>query len=206
MNLHALLQLAVAAALVNNLVFTLMIGVCPMCGGSRKLSGAACMGAAVMIVMGIASPVAWAFDRYVLVPHALAYLQTLSFILVIVSLVQFLEIALEKLLPRVYEAIGAYFPIITTNCAVLAVCILSAGDKPVTGRPFGVVESVVNGVASGAGFLLALVLMAGIQRRLELSDVPRPLKGLPITMLSAGIASLAFLGFAGLSFNALFRG
>lgn len=206
MNLHALLQLAVAAALINNLVFTLMIGVCPMCGGLRKFSGAAGLGVAVMIVMGIASPVAWAFDRYVLVPRGLPYLEILSFILIIVLLVQFLEIVLEKVAPRVFEAIGGYLPAITANCAVLAVCLLCAGNNPVTGRPFGGIEACVNGVASGAGFLLALVLMSGIQQRLELSNVPAPMKGLPITMLSAGLASLAFLGFAGLSFNTLFGG
>jgi Na+-translocating ferredoxin:NAD+ oxidoreductase subunit A len=206
MNLHALLQLAVAAALINNIVFTLMIGVCPLCGGSRKVSGAAWMGAAMMIVMGIASPAVWAFNRYVLVPHALVYLSTLSSILIIVSLVQFLEIALEKLVPRVYEAIGAFLPIVATNCAVLAVCLLGTANNPVTGTPFGAVDALVNGIASGAGFLLAIVMMAGVQSRLELTDVPGPLKGLPITLLSAGIASLAFLGFAGLSFKTVFGG
>jgi Na+-translocating ferredoxin:NAD+ oxidoreductase subunit A len=206
MNLHALLQLAVVAALINNIVFTLMIGVCPLCGSPRKLSGAAWMGMGVVIVMGATSSVSWAFDTYVLIPHGLQYLRTLSFIVVIVTLVQFLDMALDKLWPPVYEAIGAYHPVIATNCAVLAVCLLCAGNNPVTGRPFGGVEAFVNGVASGAGFLVAVMLMAGIQHRLELSNVPRSMRGLPITMLSAGIASLAFLGFASLSFNALFRG
>jgi electron transport complex protein RnfA len=206
MNLHALLQLAVVSALVNNLVFSLMIGVCPLCGGSRRFSGAAWMGAAVIIVTGITSPTVWAFNRYLLVPHALQSLQILSFILVAVTIVQFLDMVLEKLVPRVYETVGAYLPVVATNCAVLAVCLLVAGNNPVTGRPFGAIDAFVNGVAAGAGFLLATMLMAGIQYRLELSNVPRPLRGLPITLLSAGIASLAFLGFAGLSFTTLFRG
>jgi electron transport complex protein RnfA len=207
MNLHALLQLAVAAALINNLVFTLMIGFCPLCGSSRKLSGAFSMGMAAMVVMGITSPAVWAFNRYVLVPHSMQYLQTMAAVLVAITLVQFLELAIEKLLPpQAYEAIGAFFPMIATNCAVLAVCLLTAGNNPVTGCPFTAVEAFVNGVASGAGFLLALVLMSGIQMRLEMSDIPAPLRGLPITFLSAGLISLAFLGFAGLSFNPFFGG
>jgi Na+-translocating ferredoxin:NAD+ oxidoreductase subunit A len=206
MNLHALLQLAVAAALINNLVFTLMVGVCPLCGPSRRLRGAFLMGVAVIFVMGITAPAAWAFNRYVLIPHSMQSLQIMAFVLLVVLLVQLMEMALEKLWPRAYEAVGDYFPMIATNCAVLAVCLLCAGDNPVTGHPFTGIEAFVNGVASGAGFLLATVLMAGIQIRLELSDVPAPLRGLPITLLSAGLVSLAFLGFTGLSFNALFGG
>jgi electron transport complex protein RnfA len=206
MNLHELLQLAVVAALVNNLVFTLMIGVCPMCGPSRRLRDSLWMGVAAIIVMGAAAPAAWAFNRFVLIPHSMNYLRIMSFVLLVVIMVQALEIGLEKAWPRVYEAIGVYFPVIATNCAVLAVCLLSAGENPVTGRPFTFIEAFVNGLSSGAGFLLSIVLMAGIQLRLEMADVPAPLRGLPITFLSAGIVSLAFLGFTGLSFNALFGG
>jgi electron transport complex protein RnfA len=206
MNLHTLLQLVVFSTLINNIVFTLMIGICPLCGVTRKLSGAAWMGVAVMIVMGATSLVTWLVNRYVLVPHSIQYLQTMVFILIIVSLVQFLEMALEKFWPLVYEALSAYLPIIATNCAVLAVCLLNAGRNPVTGRSFTLIEAFVNGVASGAGFLLALLLLSGIQHRLELSHVPASMKGLPITFLSAGLVSLAFLGFAGLSFNSLFGG
>jgi electron transport complex protein RnfA len=206
MNLHALLQLVINSMLINNIVFSLMIGVCPLCGASRRLSQTTWMGVAVTIVMAMSATVCWAFNTYVLVPNSLLYLQTIVFIVVIVLCVQILEMALEKAWPFFYEAIGIYLPVITTNCAVLAVCLLSAGTNPLTGNPFTLVEAFVNGAASGIGFLLAILLMSGIQLRLELSDVPAPLRGLPITLLSAGLISLAFLGFSGLSFETLFSG
>jgi Na+-translocating ferredoxin:NAD+ oxidoreductase subunit A len=206
MNFHALLQLVISSMLINNIVFTLMIGVCPLCGASQRLSQSAWMGITITIVMGISSTVSWMFSQYVLAPHSLLYLQTMVFIIIIVSLVQLFELALEKLWPFFYESIGDYLPVITTNCAVLAVCLLSAGTNPVTGHPFTFVEAFVNGVATGLGFMLAVILMSGIRRRLELSEVPAPLKGLPIMFLSAGLMSLAFLGFSGLSVTALFSG
>jgi len=206
MNIHALLQLVASSMLINNIVFTLLIGFCPLCGAYRRLSGAAWMGVAVTIVMGTTASCCWVINQYVLVPRSAQYLHTLVFILVIVSLVQLLEMVLEKFFPWLYEAIGVYLPVIATNCSVLAICLLSVGANPVTGRPFTFVEALVNGIASGAGFLLALVLISGVRHRLELSNVPAAMRGLPIIFLSAGLISLAFLGFTGLSFAPMFGG
>jgi electron transport complex protein RnfA len=206
MTIHGLLQLVASSMLINNIVFVLLIGFCPLCGTSRRFSGAAWMGIAVTIVMGATSASCWTINRYVLVPHGVQYLHTLVFILVIVSLVQLLEMVLEKFFPWLYESIGIFLPVISTNCSVLAICLLGVGANPVTGRPFSFVEASVNGVAAGAGFMLALVLISGVQHRLELSNVPAAMKGLPIIFLSAGLISLAFLGFAGLSFTPSFGG
>jgi Na+-translocating ferredoxin:NAD+ oxidoreductase subunit A len=206
MTLHVFLQLCVASVLINNMVFSLTIGVCPAFGPNHRLSSAVGIGISAIFVMGFTSVLTWAFNRYVLVPLDIAYLQILVFILLIVSFVQFLEIMLQKFRPVLYDAFGAHLSVLSTNCAVVAASLFGAGQNPITGLPFSCPDAFVNGIASGTGFLLALVLMSGIRMRLELSHVPGPLRGLPVTFVSAGLISLAFLGFSGLSFDSLFGG
>jgi electron transport complex protein RnfA len=199
-NIASLIGISIGAVLINNFVLSRFIGLCPFFGVSKKLSSATGMGMAVIFVMALASSFSWLINRYVLVPYHVEYLQTIVFILVIAGLVQLLEIALQKYSPSLYEALGIYLPLITTNCAVLAVAIINSGTNQFTGAPFTFIESFVNGVMSGVGFMFALILMAGIRERIELVDVPKLLDGLPIVFITAGLIALAFLGFAGLKF------
>jgi Na+-translocating ferredoxin:NAD+ oxidoreductase subunit A len=196
----SLVSISIGAVLINNFVLSRFIGLCPFFGVSTKLSSAVGMGLAVIFVMAIASMFTWLIYAFVLIPNDAGYLQTIVFILVIAALVQLVEMALQKYSPALYEALGIYLPLITTNCAVLGVAIINAGVNQLTGRPFTFFESLVNGIMSGVGFMLALLLMAGVRERLELANTPKTLKGLPIAFVSAGLMALAFLGFAGLSF------
>jgi|GEM_PF-307750 electron transport complex protein RnfA len=198
MNWTGILELCVASILVNNIVLTRLIGVCPLCGTHKKLSDALGMGLSAIVVMGVASTLAWVINRHLLLPLNVEYLQTFVFILVIMSLALIGDMALMKLAPGVYERAGKYLPALASNCAVIAVALVSAQANPVTHKPFSLVEAFVNGIATGAGFTLALVLMSSLQERLEFADIPRPLKGLPAAFLGAGLLSLAFLGFSGL--------
>ena len=159
------------------------------------------MGMAVIFVMGMASVFTWCVDTYILVPYDLSYLQTIVFILVIASLVQLVEMVLQKFSPALYESLGIYLPLITTNCVVLAVALINTRENPYTGQRFTFLEAFVNGIASGVGFTVALALMAGIREKLEMAPVWKPLSGLPIAFISAGLIALAFLGFIGLSFS-----
>jgi Na+-translocating ferredoxin:NAD+ oxidoreductase subunit A len=195
-----LVEISIGAVLINNFVLSRFIGLCPFFGVSNKISNAFGMGIAVIFVMSIASMCTWLFDHYILLPYKVGYLHTLMFILVIASCVQFVEMVLQKYSRRLYESLGIYLPLITTNCAVLGIALINAGTNPMTGAPFTFVESLVNAIMSGAGFLLALLLMAGIRDRLEVVNIPKALQGLPISFIIAGLMALAFLGFSGFHF------
>lgn len=187
-----ILLFMVACVLSNNFIFSRYLGICPFLGVSSKVETAVGMGMAVTFVMGLASLFTWMVYYWLLVPLNLAYLDTISFILVIASLVQFVEMFLKKSVPSLYKALGIYLPLITTNCAVLGVTVLNVGGS------YDVLKSVFNGVFGALGFLLAIVLMAGVRERLETSDVPKPLRGFAISFIIAGLMSVAFLGFVGL--------
>lgn len=195
-----LIAISIGAIFINNFVLSRFLGLCPFFGVSKRLSSATGMGMAVIFVMAIASSFTWIINKFILLPTGTLYLQPIAFILVIAALVQLVEMALQKYSPSLYEALGIYLPLITTNCAVLGVAIINTGLNPYTGKAFSFVESLINGVMSGVGFMLALVLMAGIREKLEFSDIPKIFEGLPISFISAGLMALAFLGFAGLNF------
>jgi electron transport complex protein RnfA len=195
-----LIGISIGAVLVNNFVLSRFIGICPFLGVSKKLSSATGMGMAVIFVMGIASAFTWVINTQILLPCKVEYLQTIVFILIIAALVQLVEMIMQKYSQSLYESLGIYLPLITTNCAVMGVVLLNAGINQFTGRPFTLIESIVNGVMSGAGFMLALILMAGVREKLELANIPELLEGLPIIFITAGLMALAFLGFAGLKF------
>jgi len=199
-NIASLIGISISAIFINNFVLSRFLGLCPFFGVSKKLSSATGMGMAVIFVMAIASSFTWVINSYILEPFGISYLQTIVFILVIAALVQLVEMALQKYSPTLYEALGIYLPLITTNCAVLGVALINTGLNPLTGQPFTFIESLLNGVMSGIGFMLALILMAGLREKLELSNIPKTLDGLPISFITAGLMALAFLGFAGLNF------
>ena len=182
------------AALVNNFVLSQFMGICPFLGVSKKVETAAGMGGAVVFVITIASLCTSILYNYLLVPAQLEYLNTIVFILVIAALVQFVEMVLKKMMPALYKSLGVYLPLITTNCAVLGVALLSVQNE------YGVLESVVNGIGASLGFLLAIVLMAGIREKLENSNSPEAFKGTPIVLITAGLMAIAFCGFGGVGF------
>lgn len=178
--------------LSNNMIFSRFLGTCPFLGVSSKVETATGMGLAVTFVMGLASLFAWVAYEYLLVPLGLQYLNTIAFIFIIATLVQLVEMFMKKSLPALYSALGIYLPLITTNCAVLGVALLNMNNG------YNLLESVLNGVFSALGFLLAIVIMAGIRERLEPSDIPSPFKGFSISLVIAGMLSVAFMGFGGL--------
>ena len=182
----------IGAICVNNVVLAQFLGICPFLGVSSKVETSMGMGAAVTFVMAIAAVVAWLIQTYVLVPLDIVYMQTIVFILVIAALVQMVEIMLKKLSPSLYQALGIFLPLITTNCAVLGVAILMIQKE------FNLLQSVTYSVATALGFALALVLFAGIRERLDFEDVPKALMGVPIALITAGILAMAFMGFSGL--------
>ena len=207
MEFKALMIIAVSAIFINNFVFARFLGICPYIGVSKQLDSAVGMGAAVMFVMTLASMVTWLIYRYLLSPEPvniffqlfsmqnppdLTFLRTIAFILVIASLVQFVEMVIQKMSPTLYSSLGIYLPLITTNCAILGAAILNIDEN------YTFIESIVNGFTAGVGFTLALVLMAGIRERLELADIPESLQGIPIAFITAGLMAMAFLGFSGL--------
>jgi Na+-translocating ferredoxin:NAD+ oxidoreductase subunit A len=196
-----LLQIAIGAILINNFILARFLGLCPFFGVSKKLSSAIGMGISVVFVMSVATLFTWSIQKWVLAPFGVDFLRTIVFILVIASLVQLVEMALQKYVPALYEALGIFLPLITTNCAILGVAIINTELNPYTGGAFSLVEAVINAAASGMGFTLALVLMAGIRERLEFARIPKPLEGLPIAFVTAGLMALAFLGFSGFSFS-----
>ena len=185
----------VSAILVDNFVLSKFLGCCPFLGVSKKMDSALGMSGAVIFVMGLASAATWPIQHYLLEEMNLEYMNTLVFILVIAALVQLVEIVLKRYIPALYKSLGIYLPLITTNCAVLGVTMLNVDNK------YGFWESVVNGIGAGVGFMLALVLFAGIRRKLESCDVPKAFRGLPITLVAASLVSLSFMGFAGLAEN-----
>jgi len=187
-----LILIFISAAIVNNFVLAYFLGLCPFVGVSKKISSAVSMGMAVMFVMTITAAVTWLIYHLILVPFNVVILEYVAFILVIASLVQLVEMFIRKVSKPLYDTLGIYLPLITTNCAILGLALFAVL------RDYGFMESIVFGVGAGAGFTLALVLMAGIREQLELADVPRHFKGAGITMIVAGSLALAFMGFAGL--------
>lgn len=188
-----LLLLFVDAIFVHNILLSRFLGCCPFMGVSNKLKTAQGMGAAVVFVIMLASLMTWITYNWLLVPLGLEYLYTLSFILVIAALVQFVEIAMKKLNPALYKSLGIFLPLITTNCAVLGVAVLNMNEK------YTLVQSLVNALGSSLGFLLAITLMAGIRERIDRNtDIPDCLRGLPLTLITAGLMSIAFMGFSGM--------
>ncbi len=186
------LAIIITAIFVNNIVFAQFLGICPFLGVSSRLTNATGMGIAVTVVMVISTLVTSLLQNYVLVPLQMEYMQTILFILVIAALVQMLEIIMKKVSPALYVALGVFLPLITTNCAVLGVAIM------VTQKGMSLIQSVVYAFATAIGFLMALVIFAGIREQLELADVPRPMRGVPIALITAGILAMAFMGFAGI--------
>lgn len=182
----------ISSMLVSNVVLSQFLGICPFLGVSKKVETAAGMGAAVTFVITIASAVANLIFTFILVPLKIEYLETIVFILVIAALVQFVEIVLKKFMPALYGALGVYLPLITTNCAVLGVALNNVSDG------YNFVESVVNGVATSLGFLVAIVILAGIRERIENNDIPNAFKGTPIVLVTSSLMAIAFCGFAGL--------
>lgn len=187
-----LILLLIGASLVNNVILSQFLGICPFLGVSKKVNTAAGMGAAVLFVITIATIVTYWIDELLLKPNNAAYLRTIVFILVIAALVQFVEMVLKKTMPALYSSLGVFLPLITTNCAVLGVAITNVQKE------YDFVQSLVNGVGTALGFLLAIVVMAGIRERIEENDIPEAFKGSPIVLITAGLMAIAFCGFAGL--------
>lgn len=193
-----LLVIAFGAILINNFVMVRFLGICPFLGVSKQVETATGMGLAVIFVITVASVVTWAVNAFILVPLGVPYLQTVAFILVIAALVQLVEMVILKVSPTLYQALGIYLPLITTNCAVLGVALLNMNYS------YGVLQSAVHGFAAAVGFTLAIVLFAGIRERLELAPIPKAMQGFPIALVTAGLMSMAFLGFSGFNLAKLF--
>ncbi|MEG1887361.1 MAG: RnfABCDGE type electron transport complex subunit A [Oscillospiraceae bacterium] len=190
--MSSLITIFLAGIMTENMVLSKFLGICPFLGVSKKLKTAVSMSLAVIFVMVLSTAATYPIYAYILLPNGLDYLQTIVFILIIAALVQLVEIALKKFMPPIYSALGIYLPLITTNCAVLGITILNFTKDLSYG------ESLVNSLGAGVGFLVAMVLFAGVRSRLETCDIPKPLQGLPITLISAAIVSLSFLGFSGI--------
>ena len=188
------LIIIISAVFVNNFVLSQILGICPFLGVSKKIDTSVGMGIAVTFVMGIASVFTYALNAYILVPLNIEYMQTIAFILVIAVLVQIVEIVIKRFSSSLYNALGVYLPLITTNCAVLGVALLNVDPA----ANYNLLSAFVNGVFSGVGFTLALVLMAGIREKMITSNVPRAFRGFPIALVTAGIMSMAFLAFSGI--------
>ena len=193
MNANAtIIEIVLSAIFINNFIFSQFLGCCPFLGCSSKIDTAAGMGLAVIFVMGLASAICWIVNEYILVTLHLEFLQTIAYILVIAVLVQFVEMFLKKSVPSLYSALGIYLPLITTNCAVLGVVLLN------TQYSFNFLQSVVYGVTGGAGFMLAICLMASVREKIEFADYPESFNGFPIALVTAGLIALAFMGFSGM--------
>ncbi len=187
-----LLVILISSSLVNNVVLSQFLGLCPFLGVSRKTNTAAGMGAAVIFVITLASAVAGAIYQWILLPFDITYLQTIVFILVIAALVQFVEMFLKKFMPGLYQALGVYLPLITTNCAVLGVALTNVQKN------YGILAGVVNGFATAVGFTVSIVILAGIREKMEHNDIQESFKGMPIVLVTAGLMAIAFCGFSGL--------
>ena len=192
MDFTSLFSIALGAILVNNFIFSQFLGICPFMGVSKKVDTALGMGMAVIFVMGVASAVCWPVNKYLLVANGLDFMQTVTYILVIASLVQFVEMFLQKAMPSLYQALGVYLPLITTNCAVLGVVLQNTQNN------YSFIESLVYGITGGIGFLIAIVLFASVRERLEFSECPKSFEGFPIALVTAGLIALSFMGFSGL--------
>ena len=185
-----LFAIIIGAIFVNNVVLSQFLGICPFLGVSSKVETSLGMGAAVTFVMALSAVVAWSINNFILVPFGIEFMQTIVFILVIAALVQMVEIVLKKVSPALYQALGIFLPLITTNCAVLGVAIIMVQ------KDFSLLTGVVYSTATALGFALALVLFAGIRERLDVEDVPQPLRGIPIALITASLLAMAFMGFA----------
>lgn len=181
-----------SSILVNNFIMSRFLGICPFLGVSKKVETSLGMGMAVTFVMTLASIITFIVQYYILVPLKIEFMQTIAFILVIAALVQFVEMVIQKMSPTLYQALGVYLPLITTNCAVLGAAIINIQNN------YNLVETIFNAIGASIGFTLAIVLFAGIRERLEISDVPKVFQGFPIALITAGLMSIAFLGFSGL--------
>ena len=186
-----LILLFLSIVLVNNVITSQFLGICPFLGVSKKVDTAVGMGVAVTFVLTLASIITY-FVQVLLVSTNLEFLQTIAFILVIASIVQFVEMVIQKMSPSLYQALGVFLPLITTNCAVLGIAIVNVDNG------YNLIETIVNGFGAGVGFTLSIVLFAGIRERLEFADIPKSFRGFPITLIAAGLMSIAFLGFTGL--------
>lgn len=190
--LKDLLIILISSSLVSNVVLSQFLGLCPFLGVSKKTNTASGMGVAVIFVITLASAVAGVIYKYILTPLDITYLQTIVFILVIAALVQFVEMFLKKFIPALYEALGVYLPLITTNCAVLGVALTNVQKN------YGILAGVVNGFATAVGFTISIIILAGIREKMEYNDVPESFKGMPIVLVTAGLMAIAFCGFSGL--------
>lgn len=187
-----LLIILISSSLVNNVVLSQFLGLCPFLGVSKKTETAAGMGTAVIFVITLASAVSGVIYKYILQKFGIEYLQTIVFILVIAALVQFVEMFLKKFMPGLYKALGVYLPLITTNCAVLGVALTNVQKE------YGILQGVVNGFATALGFTIAIVILAGLRERMEYNDFPESFKGMPMVLVTAGLMAIAFCGFQGL--------
>lgn len=188
-----ILAILLSSILVNNYVLARFLGICPFLGVSKKVTTAVGMGMAVTFVMALASLITWLVQYFILVPLGVEYMQTIAFILVIASLVQLVEMVIQKSSPALYQSLGVYLPLITTNCAVLGVALINITEQ------YNLLETVVNGVGAALGFTLAIVLFAGIRERMASAPVAKPFQGFPIALISASLMSVAFMGFSGLA-------
>ena len=186
-----LLVILIASSLVNNVVLSQFLGLCPFLGVSKKTNTATGMGVAVIFVITLASAVAGAIYQYILVPLDITYLQTIVFILVIAALVQFVEMFLKKYIPSLYQSLGVYLPLITTNCAVLGVALTNVQ------KSYGIVTGIVNGFATAVGFTISIVILAGIREKMTYNDIPESFRGMPIVLVTAGLMAIDFCGFSG---------
>lgn len=187
-----LLVILIGSSLVSNVVLSQFLGLCPFLGVSKKVDTAVGMGGAVVFVITLASAVAAVIYKFILVPLDITYLQTIVFILVIAALVQFVEMFLKKYVQGLYQALGVYLPLITTNCAVLGIALTNVQKN------YGILYSIVSGFATAAGFLISITILAGIREKMEYNDIPESFKGMPIVMITAGLMAIAFCGFSGL--------
>lgn len=188
----SLIGIAIGSAFISNVVLSQFLGICPFLGVSKKVKTAVGMGSAVVFVITLASLVASVIYNFILVPLDITYLQTIVFILVIAALVQFVEMFLKKSMPALYQALGVYLPLITTNCAVLGVALTNVQ------KSYGILESVVNGLATAVGFLISITILAGLREKMEYNNIPKSFKGMPHVLLTAGLMAIAFFGFSGL--------
>ena len=195
MSLAAVFYIVLSAIITNNYVLSKFLGICPFLGVSKKLNSAMGMSLAVIFVMVIATAVTWPIQTYLLDPHGIGFMQTIIFILVIAALVQMIEIFLKKYIPALHKSLGIYLPLITTNCAILGVCVLNIDNG------YGFLQSMLNSFGSGVGFLLAMFLFAGVRSKIETNDYPEAFKGVASTLIAASITSLCFLGFSGMLEN-----
>jgi Na+-translocating ferredoxin:NAD+ oxidoreductase subunit A len=195
MDVKVIITILLGTIFINNFVLSQMLALCPFLGVSKKLESAAGMGLAVTFVMTITSLITFVVYKYILLPYDFTYLRTIVFISIIAIIVQFVELLIKKVSPSLYQSLGIFLPLITTNCVVLGVAVLNINAGFITSQ-HGLIKSILQGFGGGIGFTLALLLMAGIRERLELADMPENLQGLPISFITAGLIALAFLGFS----------